>query len=95
MNGSPLLARMTVSHCDSKALEIEWTKVQSVEGYDVFFARCGRSFKLKQSVSGNTSQFRPAVVFTEPMTDEEKYEEWGDYAYIGKSYSSSECYPFV
>jgi uncharacterized protein YjdB len=26
--------------------------------YDVFFARCGRSFRLKQTVSGNTSHLR-------------------------------------
>ncbi|MBQ2879828.1 MAG: hypothetical protein IJE27_03955 [Anaerotignum sp.] len=37
--------------------------------------------------TGNTSQLRPAVVFTEPMTDEEKLARWGDHAYIGKSYS--------
>ena len=53
-----LLARMTVVGCDSKALRIEWTKVQGAKGYDVFFARCGRSFKLKQTVSGNASHLR-------------------------------------
>ncbi len=30
----------------------------------------------------NTSQFRPAVVFTEPLTDEEMVERFGDKAYI-------------
>ena len=53
-----LLASMSVPGCDDKAFKIEWTKVQGAKGYDVFFARCGRSFKLKQSVSGNTSQLR-------------------------------------
>ena len=53
-----LLARMTVSGCDSKALVIEWTKAQGAEGYDVFFARCGKAFRLKQTVSGNTRHLR-------------------------------------
>lgn len=40
--------------------------------------------------SGNTSQFRPAVVFTEPLTDEQKVEQYGDHyesgAFIHKDY---------
>ena len=53
------------------------TKVpEKVEGYDYVYVG-----------SGNTSKLVPAVVFTEPMTDEEKIAEWGDHAYIGSSYS--------
>ncbi|MBQ1228727.1 MAG: Cys-Gln thioester bond-forming surface protein, partial [Firmicutes bacterium] len=38
--------------------------------------------------TGNTSKFVPAVVFTEPMTAEQKVEKWGDYAYIKKGQSN-------
>ena len=83
-----LLARMTVSHCDSKALEIEWTKVQSVEGYDVFFARCGSNFKLKQTVSANTRHLR--VSSLDKRTCYKAYvKAWktvnGKKVYIGKA----------
>ena len=53
-----LLAGMTVPGCDDKALRIEWTRVQGANGYDVFFVKCGMSFKLKQTVSGNISRIR-------------------------------------
>lgn len=40
--------------------------------------------------TGNTTQFRPGMVFTEPMTDEEKVQEFGDHyqngAYIWDGY---------
>jgi len=57
------------------------------EGEENYDFVSGDEYMFEYVGSGNTSQFRPAVVFTEPMTDEEKYEKWGDYAYIGKSYS--------
>ena len=48
-----LLARMTVSGESKTALKIAWTEVKGAEGYDVFFAKCGRNFKLK-SVAAHT-----------------------------------------
>ena len=45
-----LLARMTVSGESKTALKIAWTEVKGAEGYDVFFAKCGRNFKLKKTV---------------------------------------------
>jgi uncharacterized protein YjdB len=46
------------SSCDNKALNLKWTRVQDANGYDIFFARCGRSFKLKEKVSGNVNHLR-------------------------------------
>ena len=50
-----LLARMTVTGSGKKALKIAWTKVKGAEGYDIFFAKCNRHFKLKKTVSAAES----------------------------------------
>ena len=38
--------------------------------------------------SGNTSKYVPAIVFTTPLSDEDKLALYGDNAYIGTSYRS-------
>ena len=50
-----LLARMTVSGSGKTALRIAWTKVADADGYDVYFARCGRDYsdKPRASVTGS------------------------------------------
>lgn len=48
-----LLARMTSS--GSRNLVISWTKVNNADGYDIFFAQCGKGNKAKRvkTVKGN------------------------------------------
>ena len=41
------------------------------------------NYQFEYAGTGNTSQFRPAVVFTEPLTDEQKVEQYGDHYYNG------------
>ena len=50
-----LLARMTASGSGKTALRIAWTKVADADGYDVYFARCGRDYSGKPvaSVTGS------------------------------------------
>ena len=38
----------------------------------------GSDYQFEYKGSGNTSQFRPAVVFTEPLSDKQKVEQYGD-----------------
>ena len=83
-----LLACTTVPGCDDKALKIEWTKVVGAKGYDVFFARCGRDFKLKKSVSANTQHLR--ITCLDKRTCYKAYvKAWtkvkGKKTYIGKA----------
>jgi len=47
---------MTVTGSSKKALKIAWTKVKGADGYDIFFAKCGRSFKLKKTVKASESR---------------------------------------
>ena len=46
-----LLARMKTVASDSTALDVKWTKVSKADGYDVFFARCGKDYKEKDAVT--------------------------------------------
>lgn len=48
-----LLARMTASGNGKTALKVAWTKVGDAEGYDVYFAPCGKAFRLGASVSAS------------------------------------------
>jgi len=52
-----LLAKMTVCGSSKTALKIAWTKVAEADGYDVFFAKCGKDFKLKGSIHGTSVRF--------------------------------------
>ena len=47
----------------------------------------GDEYQFEYVGTGNTSNYRPAMVFTEPMTEEQKLDKWGDGVYIGTSYS--------
>ena len=51
-----LLGQLTVSGSGNKALKLTWTKVKDADGYDVYFARCGKDFKLKATVSASASR---------------------------------------
>jgi len=51
-----LLGQLTVSGSGKTALKLTWTKVKEADGYDVFFARCGKDFKLKATVSAFESR---------------------------------------
>lgn len=48
-----LLARVKAS--GTKALKLDWTKVQNVDGYDIYMAKCGNTEKYKRvkTVNGN------------------------------------------
>ncbi len=84
-----LLARMTVSGDSKTALKLAWTKVKGAEGYDVFFARCNRRFKLKETVGASESR---AVRFN-GLDRRESYKGYvrawkrvdGKKTYIGKA----------
>ena len=54
-----LLAQMTVAGSSKTALRVKWQKVKGAEGYDVYFARCGKDYgsKAKASVSGCSVRF--------------------------------------
>jgi len=84
-----LLARMTVSGESKTALKIAWTEVKGAEGYDVFFAKCGRNFKLKKTVRSWESH----VVRFRGLDKRENYKGYvkawkkvdGQKVYIGKA----------
>lgn len=52
-----LLAKMTVCGSSKTSLEVSWTKVKEADGYDVFFAKCGKNYKLKGSIHGTSVRF--------------------------------------
>ena len=84
-----LLARMTVTGSSKKALKIAWTKVKGAEGYDIFFAKCNRHFKLKKTVSAAES----CAVRFKGLDKRESYKAYvrawkkvdGKKTYIGKA----------
>jgi len=57
---------------NASAADLQNGQLQEVEGYVYVYAG-----------SGNTSQIRPAVVFTEALTDEQKAEKFGDHVQSG------------
>jgi len=83
-----LLGQLTVSGSGSKALKLTWTKVKEADGYDVYFTRCGKDFKLKASVAASASR---CVRFT-GLKKRESYKAYvrawkkvnGKQVYIGK-----------
>jgi len=80
---------MTVSGDSKTALKIAWTKVAEADGYDVFFAKCGKSFKLKKTVKAAESR----VVRFKGLDKRECYKGYvkawkkvdGKKTYIGKA----------
>ena len=80
---------MTVSGESKTALKIAWTEVKGAEGYDVFFAKCGRNFKLKKTVRSWESH----VVRFRGLDKRENYKGYvkawkkvdGQKVYIGKA----------
>ena len=53
-----LLARMTDCDSSKKALRVRWTKVSDADGYDVFFARCGKDYKSKNVATVTSTSVR-------------------------------------
>ena len=51
-----MLARMTVTGDSKTALKLAWTKVAGADGYDIFFARRGKRFRLKKTVGASESR---------------------------------------
>ena len=86
--GYTLLGQLTVSGSGNKTLKMSWTKVKDADGYDVYFARCGKDFKLKASVAASASR---CVRFT-GLKKRESYKAYvrawkkvnGKKVYIGK-----------
>ena len=84
-----LLARMTVTGNSKTALKIAWTKVADADGYDIFFAKCNNSFKLKKTVGASESR----VVRFRGLDKRESYKGYvrawkrvdGQKIYIGKA----------
>ncbi|MBQ3305390.1 MAG: Ig-like domain-containing protein [Clostridia bacterium] len=84
-----LLARMTVSGNSKTALKLAWTAVKGADGYDVFFAECNNSFKLKKTVEASESR----VVRFRDLDKRESYKGYvrawkrvdGQKIYIGKA----------
>ena len=80
---------MTVSGDSKTALKIVWTKVKDADGYDIFFAKCSRHFKLKKTVEASESR----VVRFKGLDKRESYKGYvkawkrvnGKKTYIGKA----------
>lgn len=51
-----LLAKLEAS--GKRALQLSWTAADGADGYDVYFARCGKSLKLKATVGASTLGFK-------------------------------------
>ena len=67
-----LLARMTVSGDSKSALKLAWTKVRDAYAYDVYFAKCGKEFKLKKTVKASES----CVVRFKGLDERESYKAY-------------------
>ena len=80
---------MTVSGDSKTALEIDWTEVKGADGYDIFFARCNKHFKLKKTVKATESR----VVRFKGLDKHKNYKGYvkawkkvnGKKTYIGKA----------
>lgn len=51
-----LLAKLDAS--GKRALQLSWTAADGADGYDVYFARCGKPLKLKATVGASTRSFK-------------------------------------
>ena len=80
---------MTVTGSSKTALKLAWTKVAGADGYDIFFTKCGKGFRLKKTVGASESR----VVRFRGLDKRESYKGYvrawkrvgGQKIYIGKA----------